>query len=411
MNYSGRDGRIIVVAEDDQTLAHFLRRNLDDEGYQAHIVETGHEALRLVAALHPDVVVLDVGLPDASGLDICRQIKNDARSADIPVLFLTGKNELDERIEGLDAGAQDYLTKPFAMPEFQARLRAILRSQDDLRQQREQITQRQEELMAVIHHEMRGPLTVISMASQILAENHQISPERHDQLIQSIRNSAGSLNHIVDDLVYLMSPTRTLRTCQLRPLVQGVVEECRPRVHEHGLHLAARLPHDLPPLVVDETHLRRALRHLIDNAIKFTPRGGIITITVAAIQGGQVVASEPGTEEEIITATPEALLPADDAEPWALIAVRDTGIGIAPEHHHHVFEPFYQIDSSAARTAQGLGLGLAVVAAFVRSHHGHLAVRSGNGMGTEIHLALPLRQPADTVQQSHIAPPDGPEGA
>ncbi len=94
-----------------------------------------------------------------------------------------------------------------------------------------------------------------------------------------------------------------------------------------------------------------------------------------------------------------------------MIAVRDTGIGIAPEHHRQVFEPFYQIDSSAARTAQGWGLGLAVVAAFVRSHHGHLAVRSGNGMGTEIHLALPLRQHADDVQLSHTPPLDGPAGA
>jgi two-component system sensor histidine kinase/response regulator len=408
MDVHGGEGQLIVVAEDDQMLARFLRHALKSEGYSAHIVETGGEAVHLATTLHPAVVVLDVGLPDANGLDICRQIKQDARSADIPILFLTGKNDLDDRINGLEAGAQDYLAKPFAVTEFQARLRAILRSQEEIRQKREHMAQHQEELMAIINHELRAPLTVISMASQILAENRQISAERRDHLIQSIRNSAGSLTHIVDDLVYLTNPSRHLRACQMHALVQAVVEDARPRVHAHGLHLAARLPQDLPSLVVDEAHLRRALHHLIDNAVKFTPRGGIITITVAVLHDGHVVASEPGIEQEIVSATPDALLPTGSQEPWLLIAVRDTGIGIAPEHHRHVFEPFYQVDSSAARTADGLGLGLAVVAAFVRSHHGHLAVRSGNGMGTEIHLALPLHQHAE---DTHPAPFDGPTSA
>ncbi len=410
MDHGKNAGQLILVAEDDLTMARFIRKSLETAGYVPQMVETGQDALRLAATLHPDVIVLDVGLPDANGMDVCRQLKSDPHSADIPVLFLTGQNDISDRINGLDAGAQDYLTKPFDMQEFIARLRAIMRTQEEIRQKQAQMNQRQEELMAIINHELRAPLTVISMASQILAENHQISEQRREQLITSIRNSAGSLTHIVDDLLYLVNPARHLRTCHLRPLVQSVVEECRPLVHEHGLHLAARLPQELPPLVVDEAHLRRALRHLIDNAVKFTPRGGIITITVAAIQQGNVIASEPGTEQEIVAATPDTLLPAGNEEPWALIAVRDTGIGIAPEHHRHVFEPFYQVDTSTSRTTQGLGLGLAVVAAFVRSHHGHLAVRSGNGMGTEIHLALPLRQPADDVKQ-HLGLADGPEGA
>ena len=411
MEHSGGEGKVILVAEDDLSLAHFLRRHLESEGYHPHMVETGQEALALATSIHPAVIVLDVGLPDGSGLDICRAIKKDPRSMDIPVLFLTGKNDINDRIDGLDAGAQDYLAKPFAIPEFQARVRAILRSQEEIQQKQEQIDQRQEEIMGMIRHELRKPLTVISMASQILAENQQLSDQRRDQLLQSIRGSAGALTHITDDLLYLANPVRRLRACPMRPLITSVVDEMRPLMHEHGLHIAARLPPDLPPLVVDEAQLRRALHHLLDNAMKFTPRGGIITITLAVAQEGRIVASEPGTEQDIIATTPATLLPADNSEPWMIMAIRDTGIGIAQEHHHKVFEPFYQVDSSPTRAAEGMGLGLAVVATFVRTHHGHLAVRSGNGMGTEIHLALPLKPTTDDVKNSLGMAHDGPDSA
>src|SRR6185437_6720103 len=151
MDHGKNNGQLVLVAEDDLTMARFIRKQLETEGYVPHMVETGKETLRLVAALHPDVIVLDVGLPDANGMDICRQLKSDPHSADIPVLFLTGQNDITDRINGLDAGAQDYLTKPFDMQEFVAGVRAILRSQDDIRQRQEQMNQRQEELMAIIN--------------------------------------------------------------------------------------------------------------------------------------------------------------------------------------------------------------------------------------------------------------------
>ena len=262
--------------------------------------------------------------------------------------------------------------------------------------------------MAIINHELRAPLTVISMASQILAER-QIGEQRREHLVQSIRSSATSLTHIIDDLLFLANPARRLSTCQMRPLVLGVVEAARPFVNEHDLHIAARVPQDLPVVVADEQQMRRALRHLIDNAVKFTPRGGIITITLAVVQSGRVTHGElkPGTDDLL---TPPGLLPDGDDQPWLVIVVRDTGIGIAPEHHRRVFEPFYQVDSSSTRVAQGLGLGLAVVTTVMRSHNGRLTIRSSGGMGTEIHLAMPVQPARDDM--AHLADDlDEPEGA
>lgn len=398
--------KVILIAEDDPSHVVFLRHHLEKDGFRPLIVESGQEALRVATSNHPDVIVLDVGLPDMSGMEVCRALKQDRRTAEIPILFLTGHVDVTDRVAGLDAGAQDYLVKPFAMPELEARLRAILRKQEELQRDKVEFQRRQGEFLDIINHELRAPLTVISMASEILTGSQQMSDERRGQLIQSIRGSAGTLTSIVEDLLFLANPVRRLRNSDLRQVTQATVEEQRPHVHELGLHLVARLPAQGPRVMLDESQYRRALAHLIDNAIKFTPRGGAITVAMHTVDPTALPVS---VAAEMIAELPPGLVAPETTEPWAILTVNDTGIGIAPEHHRQVFEPFYQVDSSTTRTAAGAGLGLAVVAAFVRAHHGHLAVRSGHGQGTAIHLALPLRQ--DVLPDQPVEDDEGPESA
>ena len=141
---SERDGLAtpILVAEDDDMTVRFLRPNLEKAGFAPHIVTSGKEALALAPVVRPAVIVLDVGLPDMSGFEVCRLMKEDGRIADIPILFLTGQRGLEDRVTGLEIGAQDYLIKPFQMPELEARLRAIVRSRAETEQQREQLTKK-----------------------------------------------------------------------------------------------------------------------------------------------------------------------------------------------------------------------------------------------------------------------------
>jgi two-component system, sensor histidine kinase and response regulator len=405
-----RDGSVVLVAEDDIDMARFLQRNLTREGYKPTVVNSGLEALRIVQSVQPEIIILDVDLPGADGFTVCRQLKNDERTADIPVIFLTGKQDMSDKVTGLDIGAQDYLVKPFDMPELHARLRRIRREHQQLEDARSQVELQQSNFLGILNHELRAPLTVINTASQLLAENHQLSEQRHDQLVKSIRESTKTLTQIIEDLLYLAHPVRHLKTTNIRPILQAVIEESRQRINDYGLFLSARIPPTLPSMVIDDIQLRRILFHLIDNAVKFTPRNGVITFTVALGQGGSIVATEPGAEADIVSSTPPGLLP-DDDRMWIVLAIRDTGIGIAPEYHRRVFEPFFQIDSTSTRTAQGLGLGLAVVASFVRAHHGHLAVRSGDGSGTAFHIALPLSQSADSRYSTSPGPDDGPESA
>ncbi|MGB7685301.1 MAG: response regulator transcription factor [Solirubrobacterales bacterium] len=116
-------GRVLVV-EDDADIADVLRRSLRNEGYEVRTSADGAEALDLAAGFVPDLVVLDLGLPGLDGIEVCRRLRTDG---DVPILMLTARAETEDRVTGLDSGADDYLVKPFERQELLARIRALLR--------------------------------------------------------------------------------------------------------------------------------------------------------------------------------------------------------------------------------------------------------------------------------------------
>ena len=123
MSVTGRDPRVLVV-EDDEEIAQVLQRSLRLEGYEVRVAGDGETALDQSAAFNPDLVILDLGLPKLDGMEVARRLRS---ADDVPILMLTARDALEARVEGLDAGADDYLTKPFALEELLARLRALLR--------------------------------------------------------------------------------------------------------------------------------------------------------------------------------------------------------------------------------------------------------------------------------------------
>ena len=123
MSVSGRDPRVLVV-EDDEEIAQVLQRSLRLEGYEVRVAGDGEAALDQSAAFNPDLVILDLGLPKLDGMEVARRLRS---ADDVPILMLTARDALEARVEGLDAGADDYLVKPFERQELLARLRALLR--------------------------------------------------------------------------------------------------------------------------------------------------------------------------------------------------------------------------------------------------------------------------------------------
>jgi two-component system response regulator MprA len=123
MSVTGRDPRVLVV-EDDEEIAQVLQRSLRLEGYEVRVAGDGETALDQSAAFNPDLVILDLGLPKLDGMEVARRLRS---ADDVPILMLTARDALEARVEGLDAGADDYLVKPFERQELLARMRALLR--------------------------------------------------------------------------------------------------------------------------------------------------------------------------------------------------------------------------------------------------------------------------------------------
>ena len=123
MSVTGRDPRVLVV-EDDEEIAQVLQRSLRLEGYEVRVAGDGEAALDQSAAFNPDLVILDLGLPKLDGMEVARRLRS---ADDVPILMLTARDALEARVEGLDAGADDYLVKPFERQELLARIRALLR--------------------------------------------------------------------------------------------------------------------------------------------------------------------------------------------------------------------------------------------------------------------------------------------
>ena len=120
-------GAYVVLAEDDEALAALLQYNLEKSGYRVGVATDGEEAMMMVDERQPDLLVLDWMLPKISGIEVCRRLRGGTKTRNLPIVMLTARGEESDRVRGLDMGADDYLTKPFAMPELTARIRAVLR--------------------------------------------------------------------------------------------------------------------------------------------------------------------------------------------------------------------------------------------------------------------------------------------
>jgi signal transduction histidine kinase len=216
-----------------------------------------------------------------------------------------------------------------------------------------------------ISHELRTPLMRINGYTEVLSDDAQSLSDRQRDLLRKTSDAIEQLDRLIDDLIRFASSTRGELTLHPAPLslpalAERVLNASLPKAAKGGLYLHAGVPADLPLVMADEDKLRWALFQLLDNAIKFTPAGG--TVTLAAAQHGDRVR----------------------------VSVRDTGIGIPLERMGELFTPFHQLDGTSTRRFGGTGLGLALVKRIVEAHQGWVEVESQPGRGSTFSFDLPL---------------------
>jgi two-component system sensor histidine kinase/response regulator len=364
---------VLVVDDTPDNLA--LMSTLLKGQYKVKVANSGEKALKMVAAHPPDLILLDVMMPGMDGREVLQHLKENPRTANVPVIFLTSNDqECDEEL-GLNLGAVDYITKPFSIPITLARIRNHMRlklqtdqlaamavESDRLRDEAQRATCAREDVVAVVAHDLRTPLTTILMTARFLE-----GPARDDPFLAPAKlggrifRAASRMEALIKDLLDLAAIDAgqlavDQQPIKVQPLAAEAIEMMLPLATGKDLRLSASLENADVLLSCDRGRVLQVFANLIGNAVKFTLSGGEITVL------GRV----------------------DNAA--YRFTVQDSGPGIAADQLPHIFDRYWQGRSTDRR---GVGLGLSIAAGIVTMHGGRIWASSELGKGSSFHFTLP----------------------
>lgn len=357
-----RNQRILLVDDSADSL-RLLQVTLKLKGYNVIIADSGAEALLKIAESPPDLVLLDVVMPDMDGYEVTRQIKHNSNLPFIPILLVTG-SEKSSVVKGLDAGADEFIRKPVDKKELLARVRALLRLKHSMDEQLF-LSQRREDFVTRLTHDLRTPLIAADQFLKLLQRGvfgNTLSAMRES--LEQMAQSNQTLLSMVDTLLEVYQyeaggKTLDLFVVDLWELCQQVVQELMPLANVKHLTLKAVLTKGTEASLVrvrgDRLELRRLLTNLVGNAIRFSDAGSVEVRLNSTVQG-------------------------------VTIEVEDTGIGMNPEEQLLLFDRFRQ----GKHQRRGNGLGLYLSRQIVEAHQGNISVSSTVGKGSIFTVYLPV---------------------
>lgn len=370
---------LILVADDVPANVELLFDQLRTLGYDTVAAHDGPSALAAAFAHHPDLCILDVAMPAgdlgvedrSAGFEVCRRIKRDARTARIPVVFVTALNDSTDRVKAIEAGGDDFLTKPHNRMVLGARVRSLLKLkgatdelEDSYRKLRE-LEKVRDDLMKMIVHDLKTPLTAVLANLEMLRDGDfgGVSAEQDGALLDAQGKSADLLA-LIDDLLEVARIEDASLVLQRAPLeakafLDGLAAEWALRLRQDGATVTVSVPDPVPPVSVDVALVKRLFMNLMQNAIVHSPSG--VHVTLSAHRDGDGVR----------------------------FAVADTGVGIPEAYHDLIFRKFERVKLPASPRVSGSGLGLSFCRLVAEAHGGRIWVQSAEGEGSSFHVYLP----------------------
>lgn len=357
--------RGVVLVVDDQTAnIQVVGTMLTREGYEVIPATSGVQALQRMTARQPDLVLLDVMMPDMDGFEVCRRLREHPDTATLPVIFVSAANDTDAMMRGLEAGGVDYITKPFNKAELLARVR----NQVDLQRAREtaaRALRERENIISMVAHDLKNPLGAIRFSAQTLAE---LGPEQKaagQELIEHIVSTCdqvvGFVNRFLNNRAQEAESQRIMpvriSTQQIREMLEG----WRRTARRKNITFSLQAPQ--PPVQVcgDVLILGQILDNLMSNAVKFTPLGSH-------------VAAEMHVDKERL-----------------IISIDDEGPGFTDSDHARMFQDYMRLSARPTGDESSTGLGLAIAKRGADRIGAHLELNNrADGVGASARLALPL---------------------
>lgn len=350
---------LILIVDDEEDVRTALRSYLSMKGYRTAEAADGKEALTKVREIQPDLVLLDVRMPEKDGFEVCQALKDDEATRDTAVIMITGTEERDLLVQGFEVGTDDYLIKPFYTAELLARVRSLLRNRQLHKQLKQELSRR-----AKAAHELRTPLMVLKGYHRLFMDESlggtRALSEAQRRILEEAKETLDRLASLVNGMLGAASLQGEelkvdARLGDLLSCLQSTTEQMSYLVVKKGLELKQALPAYLPAIPFDRDRITQVMINLLDNAIKFTDEGWIKV--EASIHGDQV-----------------------------LVSVEDTGRGMEEQETERIFEEF----GRAKTDREGHGLGLYISKKIVEAHGGRIWVSSLHDQGSRFTFSLPL---------------------
>jgi signal transduction histidine kinase len=370
---------VILVADDIPANVELLLDQLNSLGYDTITAVDGPSAVAAAFDQHPDLCILDVSMPAgdlgvddrSTGFEVCRRIKRDPRTSRIPVIFVTALNDTSDRVRGIEAGGDDFLTKPHNRLVLGARVRSLLKLkaatdalEDSLRKLRE-LEKVRDDLMKMIVHDLKTPLTSVLATLEMLADGDfgQVSSQQKGA-IGDAETKSEDLLALIDDILEVARIEEANISLTLSPMAPGallaeLVHEWGHRFQQEGTTASVSVADDAPIFSGDKGLIKRVFSNLIQNAVTHSSRQ--VHLELSARRAGQGV----------------------------LFTVSDNGPGIPSEYHDLIFRKFGQVEMPRSPRTRSSGLGLTFCKLVVERHGGRIWVKSAEGKGSSFYIELP----------------------
>jgi two-component system, sensor histidine kinase len=400
MNKFNPEEFLVLVVDDIPKNIQLVIEILDLVGYSTTFATSGIQAIDRVKTAKPDLILLDLMMPEMSGLEVCEKLKITSEYQDIPIIFITASNEHKYLLDAFNSGAADYITKPFNPSELLARVRNHL----ELKHTRDQLQNTLNELviakeaavksatlktqfLANMSHEIRTPINGVLGITELLLYT-ELQPQQLEYL-QTLKSCGENLLVLINDILDLSKLEvgeieLDDHEFEISELIKNISDifafQVQQKAIEFNYNIAENVPHQLRG---DSFRLKQILNNLISNALKFTEHG-FVKINVSLAQTND-------SKEQL----------------KLMFLVSDTGIGITPENQSKIFQSFTQVDASTTRKYGGTGLGLAICKQLVKLMGGEIGVKSELNKGSKFAFTAVFK-PSLLVEKLPINLPEKP---